>query len=257
MFSARSNRLDAAFTNGQPALICYLPLGDPLVPTGLPKLYADAGVDIFEMAVPVNDPAIDGPTITESMKRAVAAGTSVERATVSIRSCRDALPDQPMVWMSYPGQRSDEILAELAAASGVDGVLLPGETCKPSPLANELDQRGIYLVQLIRHKLPADDVRAARKARGYVMLQATPGATGSTHEVLPDSGPAIHQLRQEGVTAPIALGIGISTPAQVRQAIQMGADGVVVGSATVEAAIKGAGTLHEFLRSLRVAVDGG
>jgi tryptophan synthase alpha chain len=62
-------------------------------------------------------------------------------------------------------------------------------------------------------------------------------------------------LRSAGVTAPIALGIGLSTPEHVRAAVGMGADGVVVGSATVEAAMRGGQALRSFLHSLRDALD--
>lgn len=257
MRSAITNRIDEAFVDGQPALICYLPVGDPRISPHLPKLYADAGVDILELGVPVRDPILDGPTITDSMQRAIAAGMNTERAADTIRSYREALPNQPMVWMSYLEERASEEFARLATASGVDGVLMVAETENLSVLAKELDRHDLYLLGLIGHELPVEDIQAARKARGYVMLQATPGVTGAAHETIPDSGPKIKQLREEGVTEPIALGIGISTPHQARKAVEMGADAVVIGSATLEAALKGETALDQFLKSLRRAVDGG
>src|SRR5437868_11408822 len=47
-----TSRLEAAFERGRPALICYLPLGDPSAGEGLAELYADCGVDILEIGVP-------------------------------------------------------------------------------------------------------------------------------------------------------------------------------------------------------------
>ena len=43
-----TDRLALAFKPGRPALICYLPLGDPETGDGLPELYRDCGVDILE-----------------------------------------------------------------------------------------------------------------------------------------------------------------------------------------------------------------
>ena len=65
----------------------------------------------------------------------------------------------------------------------------------------------------------------------------------------------IQKLRVEGVEAPIALGFGISTPGQARQAIEMGADGIITGSACVAAATKGASVLREYLCSMRSALS--
>jgi tryptophan synthase alpha chain len=162
-----------------------------------------------------------------------------------------------MVWMSYPeDQRSNESLSDCAGSSGVDGVLLPTGVREYAPLAAELNRRDVYLLNFVRHELPEEDIQAARKARGYVMLQAVPGLTGATPETLPDSEASISHLRKEGVTVPIVLGIGISTPFQASQAIEMGADGVVIGSAVVKEALERPETLRGFLHELRNALDG-
>jgi tryptophan synthase alpha chain len=252
------NRIDAVFTGRRPALICYLPVGDPLLSADLPNLYVDSGADILEVGVPVRDPILDGPTISDSMKRAIADGMTTDRAASIISSFRKSLPEQPMVWMSYPdGQQSNESLAEYAAGCGVDGVLLPTGVNGYDSLATELERRGVCLLNFVRHELPEEDVQAAREAQGYVMLQAVPGLTGATPSTLPDSGASIRHLREQGVTVPIVLGIGISTSFQASQAIEMGADGVVMGSAVVKEALERPETLQGFLQELRGAIDGG
>jgi tryptophan synthase alpha subunit len=49
-------------------------------------------------------------------------------------------------------------------------------------------------------------------------------------------------------------GFGISTPEHARAAAEL-ADGIVVGSRAVEAAESGPGALHDYVSSLRVALD--
>jgi tryptophan synthase alpha chain len=61
----------------------------------------------------------------------------------------------------------------------------------------------------------------------------------------------IAELRAEGVGAPIVLGFGISNGEQARAAVGLGADGVVVGSAALRAALKGRAELFALLNDLR------
>jgi tryptophan synthase alpha chain len=249
------NRIDSVFARSRPALICYLPLGDPAIGFELPDIYAGAGVDVFEIGVPGGDPVLDGPTIADSLARAEQAGITPARAAESIASWREALPDQAMVWMTYPADGAGA-LVDAAAAAGVDGVLFPAPARRFPVLSRQLERRGVHFVHFLSHDPTLREVReAAAKGSGYVMLQAAPGRTGTRTGPLPDSAWLIDDLRRLGLEAPIALGIGVSEPEQAQAAIRMGADAVIVGSATVEACLAGPEALASFLRSLREALD--
>ena len=205
--------------------------------------------------MPGADPVLDGPTVSDSLTRAATAGTTAAAASDAIASWRTALPDTAVVWVTYPAGEPGA-LVDLVAASAADGLLFPQPAARFPILARHLARRGVHFLQLLAHDPTVRQAeRAARDGRGYVMLQAAPGLTGTKPGTLPDSSVAIRALRTLGVTAPIALGIGISTPEQARAAISMGADGVVVGSATVEAAQRGRRELTSFLGSLRRALD--
>jgi tryptophan synthase alpha chain len=249
-------RLAAAFTPTRPALICYLPLGDPKGGDGLAELYRDCGVDILEIGVPGGDPSLDGKTISDSVRRARNAGINVRTASELIAGYRAALPETGMVWMTYPPD--DPLgLVDAVAASGVDGFLTPLPARSYAPLARQLGERGVGYIHFLSHDPQLKDVEAAvQSSKGYVMLQANPGPTGVRTSVLPDNGRVIGMLRRLGLTTPIALGIGIANPAQARAAITMGANGVVIGSLTVETMLKGRAALQELLISLREAIDG-
>ncbi len=99
------------------------------------------------------------------------------------------------------------------------------------------------------------DIAAARLADGYVMLQAAPGLTGPRACLDPANAQRIAGLRAEGVGAPIVLGFGISSGEQARAAVDLGADGVVVGSVALRAALKGRAELSLLLTDLRKSLD--
>lgn len=251
-----SDRLDTIFSSRRPALICYLPLGDPAAGDDLAQLYVDCGVDILEIGVPGANAYLDGPTMTESFRRARSAGVNQRRASELIAEHRVALPDVGMVWMTYPADDPTG-LVEAVATSGVDAFLTPHPFRTYQAIGRELERSGIHFIHFLEHDPRLKDVQfAAQCSTGYVFLQANPGPTGMYPLVLPDNSAVIAMLRRLGVEAPIALGIGIGSPEKARAAVGMGADGVIVGSLTVETLLRGRGALQELLESLREAIDG-
>ena len=250
------DRLARVFATGRPALICYLPVGDPAGGEDLPELYAECGVDILELGVPGGDPYLDGPTITDSFRRARHAGVNVRKASELIAEHRVELPDLGMVWMTYPPDDPTGLI-DAVARSGVDGFLTPHPARTYRGLGHQLAKHGVHFIHFLEHDPQLKDVQAAvESASGYLMLQANPGPTGLHPLVLPDNAAVIGMLRKLGLRAPIALGVGIGNPEQARAAIGMGAQGVVIGSLTVETLLKGRTALRELLLSLREAIDG-
>jgi tryptophan synthase alpha chain len=251
-----TNRLSAAFSRRRPALICYLPLGDPVAGQDLAALYEACGVDVLEIGVPGGDPYLDGKIIVDSLKRARLAGVNSKRASELVAEMRAAVEDLAMVWMTYPPDDPTG-LVELVAESGVDGFLIPQPARGYLTIARQLEERGVDFVHFLNHDPLLKDVhQAVQTSRGYVMLQANPGPTGIKPIVLPDNADVIGMLRRLGLTTPIALGIGIGNPVQAEAAIEMGADGVVIGSLMVEMILKGRSALKEMLLALREALDG-
>lgn len=250
------DRLRAAFGRGRPALVCYLPIGDPAGGEELPELYTECGVDVLELGVPGGDPYLDGPTIADSFRRARNAGINLRTASALVAAHRAELPEIGMVWMTYPPDDPSG-LVEAVAASGVDGFLTPHAARTYGGLGRHLERQGVQLIHFLEHDPRLKDVQLAVEASsGYVMLQANPGPTGIHPLVLPDNAGVIGMLRRLGLETPIALGVGIGTPEQARAAVEMGADGVVVGSLTVETMLEGRTALRELLLSLREAIDG-
>ena len=86
------------------------------------------------------------------------------------------------------------------------------------------------------------------------MLQAADGVTGPRPELDPANEDRIRRLRAAGVEQRILLGFGISTPEHARAAIQMGADGVVIGAMCLRKALQSEKALRTFLRDVSVEI---
>lgn len=230
-------RLRARKADGRPAFVAFLTAGDPsLERTVSAALELEAaGVDVLELGVPFSDPLADGPVIQRSSERALGRGVTLARVLETV--CRIREKSQlPLVLFSYLNpllQRGvGRVLGE-AAAAGVDGVLVtdlpPEEAAEWVPAAREA---GIDTVFLASPTSPDDRLRrVAEASRGFVYAISRTGVTGERQALSDDARPLVERLR--GLTdVPVALGFGISTPEQVKQA-QAVADAVVVGSALV------------------------
>src|SRR5207247_749587 len=98
--------------------------------------------------------------------------------------------------------------------------------------------------------------RAVQGASGFLYLISRPGVTGVRDQVPADLAEHVARVRSASAL-PLAVGFGISTPAQARATARL-ADGVVVGSAIVDAlAAGGVGAAERLVRQLADAVREG
>lgn len=250
------NRLDIRLSRRRPYLACYFPVGDPLLPIEFLDSYAACGVDIVELGVASPDPFMDGADVAASMKRALAAG-SPSAALHRTARYLGSRPDAPAaVAMTYADvdlvtPDSGDMLSDL------DGLLMLGLDARPDAgtIRHQLRATDTREVVVVNSDLPADGVQAAIKSDTYIFLRTVAGKTGPRAEVDPANGVRVRQLRALGCTQPILLGFGISDAAQARAAVDLGADGVVIGSMCLRKALEGRGALEHLLTTVRSALD--
>jgi tryptophan synthase alpha chain len=250
----------AARQEGRAAFIPYVTAGHPS-PAETPailRMLADEGADVIELGVPFSDPLADGPTIQRSSYQAIEQGVDLARTLAMLADFRRER-STAVVLFTYlnPVLRYglDRFLAD-AHAAGAQGVLL---TDLPVGADAHIEGRfaasPLALVRLIAPTtLPARAREIAAAGRGFVYYISRTGVTGAQAELKEGLAHEVEALRAAS-PVPVAVGFGISTPEQAA-AVAAVADGVVVGSALVDAVGRGgAEGARLFVRSLRRAVE--
>lgn len=238
-------------------LVPYLTAGFPTIGTSRDALrMADETADVLEVGVPFSDPLADGPTIQASTFAALANGMSLAGtldliATAQLRA--------PVVLFTYfnPVLRYgvDRLLRD-AAELGIAGLLLTDLPSGADPAVERaVQQSPLDLIRLIAPTTePSRLERSVAGAEGFLYLIARLGVTGASTSVATDLAASVARVRSV-TRLPIAVGFGVSTPAQARTVADL-ADGVVIGSALVEIVGRdGVAAAGAFLSQVRVALD--
>jgi tryptophan synthase alpha chain len=239
-----TTRIDPRFARcaaeGRAALVTYVMAGDPDPATGLAIMRAlpAAGADVIELGIPFSDPMADGPTIQAAGLRALAAGMTLSRTLEQVRRFREGDGETPVVLMGYYNPvyvyGVERFLAD-ARAAGVDGLIIvdlppemDGELCLPALAAG---------LSFIRLATPTTDDRrlpaVLRNTSGFVYYVSMTGITGGRIASYDRVSEAVARIKRH-TGLPVAVGFGVKTPADAA-AIAKGADGVVVGTALIEA----------------------
>jgi tryptophan synthase alpha chain len=239
--STRIERRFAALKDeGRAALVTFTMAGDPDTDTSLAiaKALPKAGADVIELGMPFTDPMADGPAIQAAGLRALKAGQRMTKTLAMVHEFRATDDATPIVLMGYYNPiyvyGVDKFLAD-AKAAGVDGLIvvdLPPEEdeelCLPALKAG---------VNFIRLATPTtDDKRlptVLTNTSGFVYYVSITGITGAAAPDASKVASAVTRIKRH-TTLPVAVGFGVRTAEQAR-AIAAAADGVVVGSALVDA----------------------
>jgi len=239
-----STRIDKRFATlkkeSRAALVTFTMAGDPDYETSLAiaKALPKAGADIIELGMPFTDPMADGPAIQAAGLRALKTGQRMTRTLELVREFRKQDNETPIVLMGYYNPiyiyGKERFLAD-AKAAGVDGLIvvdLPpeedDELCLPA-LKTQLN--------FIRLATPTTDDKRLPKVltntSGFVYYVSITGITGAAAPDTARVRAAVARIKRH-TKLPVAVGFGVKTAEHAR-AIAEGADGVVVGSALVEA----------------------
>jgi len=239
-----TTRIDRRFAalkkEGRAALVTFTMAGDPdydtslAIATALPK----AGADVIELGMPFTDPMADGPAIQAAGVRALKGGQRMTKTLALVREFRNSDDTTPIVLMGYYNPiyiyGVDKFLAD-AKTAGVDGLIvvdLPpeedDELCLPTLKA------GLNFIRLATpttddKRLPA----VLNNTSGFVYYVSITGITGAAAPDTSKVTTAVARIKRH-TKLPVAVGFGVKTAEDAR-AIASGADGVVVGSALVDA----------------------
>jgi len=239
-----TGRIDRRFAalrkEGRAALVTFTMAGDPDCATSVAILKAlpKAGADVIELGMPFTDPMADGPAIQAAGLRALHAGQDMKKTLAAVHDFRAGDDATPIVLMGYYNPiyiyGVERFLGD-AKTAGVDGLIvvdLPPE--EDSELCLPAMKAGLNFIRLAtpttdEKRLPA----VLTNTSGFVYYVSITGITGAA---APDAGKvtaAVARIKRH-TKLPVCVGFGVRTAAHAR-AIADGADGVVVGSALVEA----------------------
>jgi tryptophan synthase alpha chain len=239
------------------ALIPYLTAGYPTTDASLAALRAAEQVaDILEVGVPFSDPLADGPTIQRSTLEALRQGMTLPGALSLIARARLTKPVVVFSYLNPILHYGIERFLREAEALGVAGVLLTDLPAGGDPaVESAIEASPLDLIRLVAPTTRPERLAALlNHAEGFVYLIARLGVTGASAGLAAGLDESIARVRR-ATALPVAVGFGISTPAQAR-AVAARADGVVVGSALVDVlGTGGVDAAHAFLASLREALD--
>jgi tryptophan synthase alpha chain len=250
---AISGAILAAVARGTPALVGFVTAGFPDRAGFLDNLTAVAAAcDVVEVGVPFSDPMADGTTIQRASFAALAGGVTLPWILAEIGR-RPAPRSTPILLMSYLNPLLSHGLDRLpadAAAAGIAGFIVPDLPHEESAdFQAALEREGLALVQMVSPVTPPDRLAMLCKtARGFVYAVTMTGTTGKSADI-PDDVLTYMDRVKRCSTVPVCAGFGIRSREQVAR---FGAhvDGVVVGSALVEALERG-DDVRGFLDSLR------
>lgn len=239
-----STRIDARFealkNEGRAAFVTFVMCGDPDLATSLEiiKALPKAGADVIEVGMPFTDPMADGPAIQAAGLRALKAGTTLAKTLGLVRQFRAGDDVTPLVLMGYYNPiyiyGVERFLVD-AKAAGVDGLIIvdlppeeDDELCRPALRA------GLNFIRLATpttddKRLPA----VLTNTSGFVYYVSITGITGSASADSKAVSAAVDRIKRH-TALPVCVGFGIRTP-EAAAAIAGHADGVVVGSALVDA----------------------
>jgi tryptophan synthase alpha chain len=202
------------------------------------KALPKAGADVIELGVPFSDPMADGPAIQLAGQRALKGGQTLAKTLELARLFREEDKRTPIVLMGYYNPiyiyGVDRFLVD-ARSAGVDGLIvvdLPPEEdeelCLPALSAG---------LAFIRLATPTTDDRrlptVLANTSGFVYYVSITGITGAATPDFGKVAAAVERIKRH-TALPVVVGFGVKTGAHAA-ALAKGADGVVVGSALVEA----------------------
>ncbi|KAF0231643.1 MAG: tryptophan synthase alpha [Beijerinckiaceae bacterium] len=239
-----TSRIPARFAKnaaaGRASLVTFVTAGDPdpVTSLALVKALPSAGADVIELGMPFSDPMADGPAIQWSSMRALKAGMTLKGTLALVTEFRKDNAETPIVLMGYYNPiyiyGVEKFLLD-AVKAGVDGLIvvdLPpeedAELCLPAMKAG---------LNFIRLATPTTDDKRLPKVlgntSGFVYYVSINGITGTATPDFGQVSSAVARIKRH-TKLPVAVGFGVKAPEHAA-AIAEGADGVVVGSALVEA----------------------
>jgi tryptophan synthase alpha chain len=222
---------------GKKGFIVYIGAGDPNLEATreLALAFDRAGVDILELGVPFSDPLADGLVNQLAAQRGLESGTTPPKLLETVVAVRkdSQIPIVLYIYFNLIHKVGMGKFISDAARAGVDGLLvldLPPE--ESDNYESLMKQAGLCHIYLVAPTTPEDRMELiVKRGSGFIYYISREGVTGMQANVASNLASQVAKIRAH-TDLPVAVGFGISNPAQA-QLVAQNADAIVVGSAVV------------------------
>ena len=233
-------------TRGGKSFSIVLMIGDPDTTTTdeLVKLALESNIDIVELGIPYQNPSLDSQVMRESMQRALAFSNDLSKYLDYLKHIRALYPHTPFEVMIYHETVMEiglKRFAECLKEAQMDAVLVADYVLKSEAFLQELDlslsNTGVIPIRFVPHPFNPDQVHDLKEnGRGFIISQTITDDTGERKGVLDKNKEKLDFIRNNGIKTPLVLAYGIKTPEDVRKCVDLGADGVLLGTVILDAA---------------------
>lgn len=218
--------------------IPFIVAGDPDYDTSLEiaKRLVDNGADALEIGFPFSDPVADGASVQNADLRAFKSGMTVKKCFKFLEELRN-YTDKPIGLLLYYNlvyKHGIEAFYEKLSEIGVNAVLIadlpPEEATDAIDAANTYGLEQIFIVSQATTNERLKEI--TKIVGGFIYLASVMGTTGARSKVEHNTTELIKRIKNH-TDIPICVGFGISKPEHVKQVLNAGSDGAIVGSALI------------------------
>ncbi|MDZ4171091.1 MAG: tryptophan synthase subunit alpha [Methanobacteriaceae archaeon] len=232
MFKRVSKKCEGVF-------VPFVVAGDPDFDTSLAivKELVKNGADALEIGFAFSDPIADGPTVQEANLRALNSGINIDKNFEFIKKIREftSIPVGILIYYNLIYQRGIDLFYQQASENGINSILsadLPPE--EASEVIKVAKNYGVNQIFLAAQTTTNERLKVISEfSSGFTYLVSVMGVTGARNEVKNSTVDLIKRLRKHN-DLPLLVGFGISHPNHVKEVIEAGAEGAIVGSALIE-----------------------
>lgn len=238
---ASVSKIQTAIANTlkKPAIIPFIVSGFPDMETTrkLIKVFENSGAAAVELGFPYSDPLADGPVIQKAAKHSLENGTNTEKIFELLEEIKYEIKI-PIILFTYFNpvfKYGIEKFIKKAASVNASGLIIPDLPLEESEEVRVLCKENcIDFIMLVAPTSGEERINnIAQSSSGFIYLVSSTGVTGVREYFSDVLEELIKEIKKVSNT-PVAVGFGISKPEHVKNLKNLGADGVIIGSAIIK-----------------------
>ncbi|MBS4537864.1 tryptophan synthase subunit alpha [Clostridium sp. D2Q-11] len=237
------NNLKNILTNKSNLLTLYLTLGYPDSDKFFNALdiMVINGMDILEIGIPVENPILDGATISNTHRKVISKGLDRHIIITYLKKIKFQYPDLPIVIMSYKDGIDKYNLLDIDL---YDAILCPDETI----ITEKKDT-----IQIYNEEMDMNTIKETLDiTQGFAYVMSGVGKTGGKGSLPEGYIQTMENIRKVS-NIPLQIGFGIHSPTQIKKVISKGANGVIIGSEIIRKLDEGMRSLELYMKEISKA----